>query len=1814
MKTKKIFLMAATAALLLTAENVQAADTVRIAWTSGAKNFSYTASGNITVDWGDGSPVETFTSGSAYPDPYASVYDKQGAYTAIVAGDNLTVLEINNQSVLAVDLSKAHSLTSLKCYNNLITDGNLILNTNGSLTVDVGDNYLSAAALNALGSKFSPVSGITTQTFTSIATVGNPVTLKGGSNTYNTTLISKNNTVIANDGANYTISGNDITFLTEGAYRVVVENIGSGGSHTVNNYVTVVSGYTDQQIDITLDTKGSTDSTVFSLSASYGQPFDVDWGDGTTETYYGTGEKAPINVTTGMSPLTLVHKYTTAGSKNVSITAPFGTLLTALNANHNDGHSVFTALDVTKAPALERLLCESHNLATLDVRNNLWLGRLNCGYNRLTTLQLSTATNGYHRFSSASILVECQNNRIDTVEIGTRHDINCSNNAISLQGAYNIKQTTQVGAVIGDQNRWFSGAANVPIPLVDMVATNETVKNSAGTTLSSGSGFTYTQGTGITFDAAGYYTMELTSTDVSGGKVIYNFNVGMGVQSITSDWTAATTAKSFTLEANNRDFTVDWDDGNTETYTGKGTGTSLTLSHTYAAAGDYTVSIAAVDGSCAFYTLDLSNKELTSLTLSTPTLTTLNVSNNRLTLSQLKDITDQSGTASVTYGVQTLPQVVTDINVEHVIDDTYNNSTVSVRKKRFADWSVAAGGDYTWTQGDGKIKFNTDQWQYEVTLENAALTGASVKQTFEVGDMPSPNVKVTFRITDPTVQKPKLYVDIPAGKSITVDYGDDIQTATFTAIGTDIYDITNNISYTAAGTYTITCTTTDMNDHFTKVIIQDCRAKSITVDGSSETQLAELTIQNTDADTLTFVDCSSVTNLNAGNNASLVAVNGFASLTSLTGDVDFSGGMMSMQAQLDLVNSKPVGSYSLYAYYQLMPTQWVSTSVAQLLDDRATTTGSTVTVYKPLLNIEECSPGTDYTLDGNRANITFNTAGEYTVIVKDLSSFANPIGSIYTFVVDGAAVTVPKRTVPFTEDTFLPDTWRRLSYGIAVWHTSFTEGKDGGGGIVLERYPETIAPEGVNPYCHLFFDVEFPTVGSNTNFRLTFDYKLAADYSSSLFCNLSDTSRVPNMMTSPVGVILGAFNVKGSWQTATVNLSAAQYAGTVKRLILFTDYLHAETGILIALDNLKIETVSTYTVTFDTDGGTAVSSLDNVADGAHISAPSPPTKGGFTFGGWYKEAGCTSQWNFATDVVTANLTLYAKWLNHYTVTFNTDGGTAVAAFTDVVDGSTITAPAAPTKSGSTFVAWYKEAGLTNAWNFATDVVSTNITLYAKYDVYVTGVTLNKGTLSLAVGADETLTATVEPNNATNQGVTWVSSDDGKASVDNTGKVTAVAVGTATITVTTDDGSYTANCDVTVTPIAVTGVTLDKTSTTLAIGGQETLTPTVAPNNATNQNVTWSSSNGAVATVSNGVVTAHTAGTATITVTTADGNKTATCAVTVSAASVAVTGVTLDKATTTLVIGGQETLTPNIAPNNATNQNVTWSSSNGAVASVSNGVVTAHTAGTATITVTTADGSKTATCEVTVSATSVAVTGVTLNKPSTTLVIGGQETLTPNIAPNNATNQNVTWSSSNGAVATVSNGVVTAKAAGTATITVTTADGNKTATCTVTVSATSVAVTGVTLNKSTTTLVVGGMETLTPNIAPSNATNQNVTWGSSNTGVAEVDGTGKVTAKATGTATITVTTADGSHTATCTVTVNAAGTAIESIDAEQLAVYPNPTTGIVNIRNANGAEVQVYNHIGILQHRTTESRIDLSAYPNGVYLLKIGGQTLKVVKK
>lgn len=423
---------------------------------------------------------------------------------------------------------------------------------------------------------------------------------------------------------------------------------------------------------------------------------------------------------------------------------------------------------------------------------------------------------------------------------------------------------------------------------------------------------------------------------------------------------------------------------------------------------------------------------------------------------------------------------------------------------------------------------------------------------------------------------------------------------------------------------------------------------------------------------------------------------------------------------------------------------------------------------------------------------------------------------------------------------------------------------------------------------------------------------------------------------------------------------------------------------------------------------------------------------------------------------------------------------------------------------------------------------------------VTKVKLNKTSLTMYTTQTVKLKATISPSNASNKKVTWKSSNTKVATVDSKGNVKAVKKGTATITCTAKDGSKKkATCKVTVNKkVAVTSVKLNKSSVSIVKGKTATLKATVNPSNASVKTVKWSTSNKDVATVnSSGKITAVGVGTATITCKSSDNSKKkATCKVTVT--PVKVTSVTLSKTSATIYPGKSVTLTATVAPSNAANKKVKWTSSNSNVATVdSSGVVRGVKSGSATITCTAQDGSKkSATCKITVG---VPATGVTITSTETSANAwypGKTSKLTATVAPTNATNKNVTWKSSNTDYVTVdSKGNITVKkynsvltSRNKVTITATSNyDSSIKGTYEINIVKEKVAVTGVNFNTTDNNNLwfVGKQYDLVASTVPSNASNNKLTFTSSNNSIATVDSKGVLKALKEGTVKITATSVD-----------------------------------------------------------------------------------------
>ena len=420
-------------------------------------------------------------------------------------------------------------------------------------------------------------------------------------------------------------------------------------------------------------------------------------------------------------------------------------------------------------------------------------------------------------------------------------------------------------------------------------------------------------------------------------------------------------------------------------------------------------------------------------------------------------------------------------------------------------------------------------------------------------------------------------------------------------------------------------------------------------------------------------------------------------------------------------------------------------------------------------------------------------------------------------------------------------------------------------------------------------------------------------------------------------------------------------------------------------------------------------------------------------------------------------------------------------------------------------------------------------------VAVTGVSVSPTIISMGLNQTSTITATVLPSNASNKSVNWSSSNPSVATVNSSGVVSSVSVGTTTITATTDDGGFTATTTVTVENnpengivnyqkwSGITGTTIANLTSNANYPDNPTSTSTLTslelPTDADNNygvriygNITpqttgsytfyvaaddaaelYLSTNGDPANKSMIASTAWTnsrewnkyasqqsaaksltagqkyyfeilmkegewgdnlavgwtgPGISNITVIGSAYLSTYTGLV---PDPVAVTGVSVAPTTLSLYVGNSSDLTETVYPADATDKSVSWTSSNSSVASVDqNGLVTAHSDGNATITVTTNDGSFTASCSVSVSTQVINPTGISVSPSSTSVYLNNTVQLSATVEPSNATNKTVSWTSSNSSIATVnSNGLVTGVGLGTASITATTVNGI-TATSSVTV--------------------------------------------------------------------------------------------------------------------------------------------------------------------
>ena len=419
---------------------------------------------------------------------------------------------------------------------------------------------------------------------------------------------------------------------------------------------------------------------------------------------------------------------------------------------------------------------------------------------------------------------------------------------------------------------------------------------------------------------------------------------------------------------------------------------------------------------------------------------------------------------------------------------------------------------------------------------------------------------------------------------------------------------------------------------------------------------------------------------------------------------------------------------------------------------------------------------------------------------------------------------------------------------------------------------------------------------------------------------------------------------------------------------------------------------------------------------------------------------------------------------------------------------------------------------------------------------ITSLSFVQKNISVKTGNKQKLVVVVKPSSLASSKFTWKSSDPSIATVDSNGNVTGLKEGTVTITVTSSNGiSTTCTVKVTNDTIPVNKIILNPTNITMKVGDVEQISSKVEPESATERDLVWSSSDSSVASVDeNGVIKGLKEGTVTITVKTKDGKVVSTSIVTVE--KIKVDKIVLSPTSMTLNVGESNKITATVKPDNAADKEIVWSSSDPSIATVdSNGKVTGLKEGTVTITAKTKDGKVVSTSTVTVKA--IKVNEIVLNPTHMALNVGGSGQIVATLKPDNATDKEIIWTTSDSSIATVdSTGKVTGIKEGTVTITAKTKDGKVVSTCTVEVKTEVIPVESITLSMEYPDVNVGTFEQVIATINPSNATVRELAWTSSDTSIATVDSTGKVTGVTAGTVTITATTKDGKASAKITVTV------------------------------------------------------------------------------
>lgn len=507
--------------------------------------------------------------------------------------------------------------------------------------------------------------------------------------------------------------------------------------------------------------------------------------------------------------------------------------------------------------------------------------------------------------------------------------------------------------------------------------------------------------------------------------------------------------------------------------------------------------------------------------------------------------------------------------------------------------------------------------------------------------------------------------------------------------------------------------------------------------------------------------------------------------------------------------------------------------------------------------------------------------------------------------------------------------------------------------------------------------------------------------------------------------------------------------------------------------------------------------------------------------------------NSTTIVTTERVLVESIILNQSSVTLS--NGETMQLIAQVIPTYASTKEVAWTSSNDKF-ATVNEGGIVTGiapGNTQIKAVATDgsgVNAYCEVNVTgipVTAISLNKRSINLKGKETAQLSATVEPANAYDKNIVWTSEDESIATVDTTGLITAVAVGSVRIiAASVSNPEISSECTINVIPTLISEILISNTSVWLEGGDTFLLSASVSPETASNKQLEWESDDESVAIVDEtGLVTAVGAGKTTIRVRAQDGsNVSASCYVNV--VPTAADGITIETPTSTsFKVGESIALSAIVSPANASDKSVVWASNAPEIATVnSEGIASAVKVGSATITATNSAGLS-ADIELTVIPT--LAERIVVTPSSYSLKVGNGYNLLTTIYPETTTDKSVSWTSSDPNVVTVDEtGHVNAISLGIATITATVQDGSGVAgVCEITVTPTPA--NGIKIEYSgKTSLYVGDEIALSATVTPNDAADKTVTWQTQNAEVLQVNGQGVVKAVGLGEAWISATNSAG----------------------------------------------------------------------------------------